>query len=281
MKMEKDKVNKNLLVIKIGGALFKQGIDSLLDDMKNLIEEEYQFVIVHGGGPQINWIEKEMGREPKIYETKSGMKTRHTDQETMEVVKMALGGYVNKSIVEQCQLKGINAFGFSGVDGRTLSAKRKEKIMVMRKGRRMILRGEFSGKVHQANCNIIKYLLSQNMTPVIGSIAADEEGNAVNTDGDRATSAIAAELGAAGLISLTDVEGIYRDFESKEVIPQLNLAQAKGTLEKVKGGMKKKLYAAIEALEKGLNQVFIYSGQVETPISDILKQKKGTKIHIN
>ena len=265
-------------VIKIGGALVAADLTPAIEDLVNLINEGYKFVIVHGGGPQINDLEAKMGREPKIYETQQGMKTRYTDRETMDAVLMALGGFVNKSLVEKFILKGVKAFGFTGLDGACIRAQRKDKIMVVKNGKRIILRGEYSGKITDVDPKPIRLLLDSGYVPIIGSISADEEGNAINADGDRAASAVAAALGANSLISLTDVPGIYKDMETKEVISKLNLKEAKQLLESLTGGMKKKLFAALEALESSINKVYIYSGQENKPFSAILKEGKGTVI---
>lgn len=266
-------------VIKIGGALVAADLTPAIDDIAELIKEGYKFVIVHGGGPQINELESKMGREPKIYETQQGMKTRYTDRETMDAVLMALGGYVNKTLVEKFKLKGINAFGFTGLDGGCIKAERKDKIMVIKDGKRIILRGEFSGKVNAVDPTPIKLLLDAGYLPIIGSISSDEQGNAVNTDGDRAASAVAASLGATSLISLTDVPGIYKDLETKEVIPKLTVKEAKQLMESLTGGMKKKLYAALEAFESSIKKVYIYSGQEQKPFTSVLKDGKGTVIY--
>jgi acetylglutamate/LysW-gamma-L-alpha-aminoadipate kinase len=266
-------------VIKIGGALVAADLNPAIEDIAELIKEGYKFVIVHGGGPQINDIESKMGRQPKIYETQQGMKTRYTDRETMDVVLMALGGFVNKTLVEKFMLKGIKAFGFTGLDGSCIKAERKDKIMVIKDGKRIILRGEFSGKVSTVDPTPIKLILDAGYLPIIGSISADEQGNAVNTDGDRAASAVAAALGATSLISLTDVPGIYKDMETKEIIPKLSVKEAKQMIESLSGGMKKKLYAALEAFEHSIKKVYIYSGQEPKPFTAVLKEGKGTVIY--
>jgi acetylglutamate/LysW-gamma-L-alpha-aminoadipate kinase len=266
------------IVIKLGGALFAQGIDNLVNDLKTLINE-YQFIIVHGGGPQITNLGKQMGKEPKMYNTPQNMKTRYTDKDQMDIVKMALAGYVNKTVVESLRKVGVNAFGFSGLDGGCIVAERKDQILVLNeRGNRQVLHGEFSGKVKFAKPELIEMILEKNMVPVIACMSGSEAGDAVNVDGDRAAVAVAIAIKADKYVSLTDVEGIYKDMESKEVITKMSQDEAEKFMEQVGGGMKKKMFAALEGLKGEVKEFVVYSGVAKTPLSDVLKENKGTII---
>ena len=266
------------IVIKLGGALFAQGIGSLVEDLKT-VTKSHHVIIVHGGGPQITELGTKLGKEPKYYDTPSGMKTRYTDQGQMDIVKMALAGHNNKSIVEALRQAGINAFGFSGLDGGTIQAERKEQILVINeRGKRQVLHGEFSGKVTKADPTVIDLLVEKGYVPVIGCMATSQTGDAVNVDGDRAAAAVAAAVHADRYISLTDVEGVYKDMETKEVIPRMTRSEAEAMMQRVSGGMKKKIFAALEALEEKVANFVIYSGSVAHPISDVIEHSKGTII---
>jgi acetylglutamate/LysW-gamma-L-alpha-aminoadipate kinase len=266
------------IVIKLGGALFAQGIDHLVADLKEVVKK-HEVIIVHGGGPQITEISTKLGKEPKYFDTPAGMKTRYTDKDQIDVVKMALAGYNNKSIVESLRKAGINAFGFSGLDGGTIKAERKEQIVILNdKGKRQVLHGEYSGKVVGADAKIVNLLVEQGYVPVIGCMASSLEGDAVNVDGDRAAAAVAAAAKAEKYISLTDVEGIYKDMETKEIIPKMTSIEAEAFMDKATGGMKKKIFAALEALKEKVANFVIYSGSVPNPITDVLEHGKGTII---
>ncbi|MGV9202781.1 MAG: [LysW]-aminoadipate kinase [Promethearchaeia archaeon] len=271
-----------IVVLKIGGALIAENFNNVVQDIANIYQnygDKYTLVIVHGGGPQINETLKKMGKEPIYFNTPSGFKTRYTNDEAIEAAIMALGGLNNKRLVEALQKKGVKAFGFSGSDGGTLEAKRKEKILIMHKGKRIIKRGEFSGKVVKVNPEIIKVLIEKNYLPVISSLAKSENGVIVNTDGDRAASSVAEAIDADILISLTDVKGIYRDINDKEsLIKSLKAYQLEELMEGLKGGMKKKTYAALEAFEKGIDKIIICSGLSEAPLFDALEKGAGTVI---
>ncbi|TFF98898.1 MAG: acetylglutamate kinase, partial [Promethearchaeota archaeon] len=248
-------------------------------------KEKYTLIIVHGGGPQINDTLRNMNKEPKYFDTPSGFKTRYTDQEAIDAAIMALGGLNNKRLTEALQKSGVNAFGFTGIDGRTIEAKRKKKILILHKGKRIMKRGEYSGKVNIVNEDLIRYLLKKGYLPIIGSLAKSEEGEILNVDGDRAAGHLANALNAEILISLTDVEGIYRNFEEKDsLIDEINLEQLEILLDTLEGGIKKKAYAALEAFEinnnKTLKKVIITSGLSEKPIFNVLEKNKGTVIRV-
>lgn len=270
--------DKQKIVIKVGGALVAQGIDNLIYNIKEL-HDKYHFIIIHGGGPQINALYESMNKEPKIYKTPKGFPTRYTDPEAMDIIKMALAGSVNKTLVEKMQKMGLNAFGFTGADGNTVVAERKDKIMVLTDmGKRLILRNEFSGKNATANIKIINYLLENDMIPVIGSTSISENGELLNMDGDRVANAIAKALNVDILMSLTDVPGIYKDMKSRELIKHLKLAETDYWLNQLSGGMKKKLYSAIKSIKAGIKKVIITSGSVENPINKTLQGEMGTSI---
>jgi len=272
-----------IVVIKIGGALIAKNFNNVIKDIAAIssnYSDKYSLIIVHGGGPQIDETLKKMNKEPKFFKTPSGYTTRYTDQEAIDAAIMVLGGKNNKRLVEALQKQGINAFGFSGIDGGVIEANRKEKIMVLIDNKRIIKRGEFSGKIDKISTPIIDFLLENNYLPVISSLAKSKGGDIVNVDGDRAASHIAKALKAEVLISLTDVEGIYNDFTDKEsLIKSINSSQLEELIEKLEGGMRKKAFAALEAFKIGVKKVIICSGLSETPLVDALEKNGGTVIH--
>ncbi|TFG26767.1 MAG: [LysW]-aminoadipate kinase [Promethearchaeota archaeon] len=271
-----------LVVIKIGGALIAKNFENVIKDIANICtnyRDKYSLVIVHGGGPQINETLIKMNKEPKYFKTPSGFTTRYTDQDAIEAAIMSLGGINNKRLVEALQKYNINAFGFSGIDGGVIEAERKDKILVLINGKRIMKRGEFSGKIINVSTPIIKFLIENKYIPIIGALAKSEEGDIVNVDGDRAGSYVAQALHADILISLTDVQGIYKNFNDKSsIIKKINLTQLENLLETLEGGMKKKAYAALEALKLGVKKVIVCSGLIEAPIFGALENNEGTVI---
>lgn len=273
-----------IVVIKIGGSLLAKNFENVINDIANIYNnysEKYTLIVVHGGGPQINETLKKMGKEPKYYKTPSGFTTRYTDQESIEAAIMSLGGLNNKRLVEALQKQKVNAFGFSGVDGGVIEAERKDKILVLIEGKRIIKRDEYSGKVSSISTPIIQFLTQNKYLPVIACLAKSKMGEIVNVDGDRAASFIASALNADILISLTDVEGIYKDFKDKgSIIKQINSNELEKLTDKLEGGMKKKTYAAMEAMKIGIRKVIICSGLSQNPILDALEKNAGTVISI-
>ena len=152
--------------------------------------------------------------------------------------------------------------------------------MVLIDNKRIMKRGEFSGKIDNISTPILDFLLENNYLPVISSLAKSKEGDIVNVDGDRAASHIAKALKSDVLISLTDVEGIYKDFSDKEsLINRIKADQLESMIEKLEGGMRKKAHAALEAIKIGVKKVIICSGLTETPLLDALEKNRGTVIH--
>jgi acetylglutamate/LysW-gamma-L-alpha-aminoadipate kinase len=271
-----------IIVIKIGGALIAKNFENVVKDIAEIYlnhSNKYSLVIVHGGGPQINETLKKMNKEPIYFKTPSGFTTRYTNQDAIEAAIMALGGINNKRLVEALQKLNVNAFGFSGIDGGVIEAERKDKILVMVGEKRIMKRGEFSGKVMNVNSSIINYLLENHYLPVIGCLAKSEQGEIINVDGDRAASFVAKSLNANILISLTDVEGIYKNFDDKStLIKKISFTQLDNIIQQLKGGMKKKGYAALEAYKIGVKKVIISSGLNEKPIINVLEHGSGTVI---
>jgi acetylglutamate/LysW-gamma-L-alpha-aminoadipate kinase len=271
-----------IVVIKIGGALIAKNFEKVIKDIANIYlnyKNKYTLVLVHGGGPQINETLKKMNKEPKYFKTPSGVTTRYTDQESIDAAIMSMAGINNKRLVEALQKLNVNAFGFSGIDGGTIEAERKDKILVLIDDKRIIKRGEYSGKVIKVSTNIIDYLLKNHYLPVICSLGKSQSGEIINIDADRAASFITKQLNADLLISLTDVPGVYKDFSDKSsIITNINANKLENILEQLEGGMRKKAYAALEALKMGVKKVIIYSGLTETPIFDALEKNTGTMI---
>ncbi len=263
-----------IITIKIGGAMVDKGIENLIEDIANL-SKEHRIVIVHGGGPQINEIAKRLGKEPVYVTSPSGFKSRFTDKETRDISIMAMAGRVNKKIVATLWKNGIPAVGLTGLDGKTLIAKRKDKIVAVENGRKRVIRGDYSGKIEEVDGRLLNLILENGYVPVVAPIGISHEDEPVNLDGDRAAAHIAKAVNANIFISLTDVQGVIID---EKVIQRLDRQEAEKILKKVGGGMRKKIFAALEALNLGVKPVVICSGLEKNPISSALTLKTGTVI---
>jgi len=248
------------IVIKYGGhAMLDSHLKSgFAEDIVLLKSLGLHPVIVHGGGPQI---EEALTRRGIATQFVRGM--RVTDETTMEVVEMVLGGQINKSIVANIHRHGGKAIGITGKDGRMMVAE-KLKVRVEEKGRKKptFVDVGLVGRITHVNTEIIERV-GGDFIPVIAPIATDAAGNTYNVNADVAAAHIAQGLKATKLILLTDVEGI-KDASGK-VQPVLSAAEAAKQVKagSIASGMVPKVECAIDALEGGVAQVHIIDGRVK------------------
>ena len=268
----------NLIVVKIGGKLISQEneVSKVLDDIAALYKDN-KIILVHGGGPQINNLLERLGKTPIMVKSPSGMTSRFTDKETLNVAEMVMGGKINKDLVALLQSRGVSAVGLSGIDGATVQAKKKDKLMTIdeKTGKKRILHGDCSGKIEKVNIKLLQLLLENGYVPVISALAISENNEPLNVDGDRSALNIGSAFKADKLILLTDVEGIILD---NKVVKTVGREEIDNLMQKIEGGMRKKLFAAKEALNKGLKEIIIASGLKDKPIYFALLGKTGTAI---
>jgi acetylglutamate kinase len=213
-------------------------------------------VVVHGGGPQINSVLKCMGISPQFIR---GM--RLTDEPTMDVVEMVLGGKLNKAIVAQINRQGGKAVGLSGKDGGLITA---EKLHIVyqpdENSPPEIIDPGLVGQVTQINPEIIHTLTEHGFIPVIAPVGAGAEGETYNINADLVASHVAMALTAGRLILLTDVDGILD--ASGALISSLNTEIAHRMIQEktISGGMIPKVECALDAVERGVQKVHIING---------------------
>ncbi len=240
------------LLIKYGGnAMIDENLKrQVMQDIALLHYVGIRPILVHGGGPEISSLMKQMGHEPHFV---GGL--RVTDAATMEIVEMALAGKTNKGIVALLNGQGALAVGLSGKDANLIVAQKLESP-----------RGDlgFVGEIVKVNAELLKLLADNGYVPVISSVAIGEDGESYNVNADHAAGAIAAEVGAAKLIVLTDVEGVYRDFSDKaSLISELTLDEARAMIAdgRAEKGMIPKLEACIMAVEGGVERAHMIDGR--------------------
>ncbi|HUU47526.1 MAG TPA: [LysW]-aminoadipate/[LysW]-glutamate kinase [Nitrosopumilaceae archaeon] len=264
-----------MITIKIGGSVVDDLHPTTILDIKKVIESE-GVVIVHGGGKEVTKVCKQLGKEPKFVTSPSGIKSRYTDKETVEIFTMVMAGRINKAIVQMLQKNGINAIGLSGVDGRIIQAERKKKLLIVNeKGRKQAIDGGYTGKITEINSKLIKSLLDQGLTPVISPVAISEESEFLNVDGDRAAANIAGKIGSDKVLFITNVDGLLMD---DKLVTKLTLVEAKEIRPKIGPGMEKKILASTEALDMGVKEALIANGQKENPISSAISHDNCTVI---
>jgi len=214
-------------------------------------------VIVHGGGPQINQVLSRMGIESTFV---GGM--RLTDEPTMDVVEMVLGGKVNKEIVGQINRHGGKAVGLSGKDGGLILA---EKLhIVYRKDENTppeIIDPGLVGQVTNVNPVIINTLTEKGFIPVIAPVGAGKSGETYNINADLVACSIATALSAGRLILLTDVDGVLD--ASGNLISSIDSADIGKMVDDkiISGGMIPKIECSVKALNNGVEKVHIINGK--------------------
>ncbi len=213
-------------------------------------------VVVHGGGPQINQVLERMGISQKFVR---GM--RFTDEQTMDVVEMVLGGKVNKSIVAQINRHGGKSVGLTGKDGGLLRAIKLQITYQPDEAKPPeILDPGMVGTVTSVNADLIKTLSGQGYIPVIAPVGAGSEGETYNINADLVAGKVAGALSATRLIYLTDVDGLLD--AGGNLVSSVNATSvrkmiADGT---ISGGMIPKIEYALEALKSGVEKVQIING---------------------
>jgi len=264
-----------MIVIKIGGSIVDGLHSSILDDIFELSKTK-KIVIVHGGGKDVTNIATSMGKEQKFVVSPDGKRSRYTDKETSVIFTMVMSGKVNKNITSMLLNKGIQSVGISGIDGETIKAQRKKKLIILNeKGRKMIIDGGYTGKISKVDPRLINLLIENGYVPVISPIALGDEFEYLNIDGDRAAANIAGALKAEVVIFITNVNGLLMN---EKIVHNLNLIEAKKLLPLIGPGMEKKILASTEALTLGVKKSIIASGAVKNPILSALSHNDCTVI---
>lgn len=244
----------NARVVKIGGAALADAAwrSSFAE---HVARSTLPVVIVHGGGPDINEMAKRLGLE---FTWVNGR--RVTSPELMDVVSMVLNGRVNKRIVAALMDAGADALGFSGEDGGLVTTTLADGGALGR-----------VGKVERVRVELLERMLAERWVPVVSSVSRGPDGGPVNVNADEIAGSVAAALGAAELLFLTDVEGVL---ESGVLRSRLNPSEARALIEsqQATGGMAMKLESAIQALALGVSSVRI--GRFEM----LVNETAGTRV---
>tara|TARA_Y100001968_G_scaffold107986_2_gene97640 strand:+ start:3245 stop:4171 length:927 start_codon:yes stop_codon:yes gene_type:complete len=238
------------LVIKYGGAaMANSGLqEAVLRDIALLSSVGVQPIIVHGGGPEINYW---LNQLDITTEFRDGL--RVTDNKTMEVVEMVLVGRVNKQIVNGINKLGALSIGLCGIDGKLIEARQYNK------GSHGLV-----GEITRVNIDILEPLLAKGYVPVISSVAFSNEGISLNVNADTIAGELAASLQAEKLILLTDTPGILKDKDDpSSLITQIELSDIQKLLKEgvIEGGMMPKTQCCIRALTQGVSAAHIINGK--------------------
>ena len=248
-----------VMVVKYGGnAMTDPTLESsFARDIVMLKTVGIHPVVVHGGGPQVDNLLKELGRSSDRID---GM--RVTDKATMDVVEMVLGGSVNKSIVNLINKHGGRAIGLTGKDASLIRAKKLPMTKTDEQGNQQQIDLGFVGDVVSINRDVIDLMIASNFIPVIAPLGVDDEGNTYNINADVVAGKVAEFMLAEKLILLTNIKGVL----DKEGNVATGLTPSKvdemiadGT---ISGGMIPKISYALEAVKNGVKSAVIVDGRV-------------------
>ena len=255
-----------MIVLKIGGS---EGInyDFIADDIAAMVKDGQPLIVIHGGSSLTNKVAEQLGHPPQFVTSVSGFTSRRTDRRTLEIFEMVYCGQMNKGLVEKLQTRGVNAVGLSGLDGRIWEGTRKAAIKVIDKGRRRVIRDDYTGKVEKVNVSLLQTLLEAGVLPVLTPPAASFDGEAINVDGDRAAAATAAAFQAEALVILSNVPGLLENFpDESSLIRHIPAAKIDQFMSVAEDRMKKKVMGAQEALAQGIGRIIFADGRVEQPV---------------
>lgn len=238
------------VVVKYGGAAMTDPAlrEHVASDLVLMKLVGINPVIVHGGGPEITSFMDRLGMPVEFVD---GM--RVTDDAAMEVVKMVLVGKVNKELVSAINAHGRLAVGIAGDDANLLKA----RPVSPRLGR--------VGEVEAIDTTVVTNLIEDGFIPVIATVGYGEDGGSYNVNADLVAGDLAGALGAAKVIFLTDVDGLYADFADKSsLISALSLDEAEALIaeESLSAGMIPKVGACARALRAGVPRAHILNGKV-------------------
>jgi acetylglutamate kinase len=255
-----DEFHGETVVIKYGGHAMTadQLRAGFAQDLVFLRHAGLRPVVVHGGGPQVTDHLERLGIGSVFT---AGL--RVTTAETIDVVRMVLNGKVNKDIVGLVNRYGPYAVGLSGEDANLFTAARKHALVD----------GEpvdigLVGEIIDTDPSMVEALLDDGRIPVVSSVArGDGDGTVYNVNADTAAAALAVSLGAAKLVVLTDVEGLYRDWPaSDEVISSLDADDLEKLLPSLSAGMIPKMEACLTAVKGGVPQAHVLDGRLSHAI---------------
>ena len=252
------------LVIKLGGELLTAPQEaqtrSIIEDVCALQNEGYEIIFVHGGGPQTTALQKALGQKPNIVGGR-----RITDQETLQAIKMAVGGDANLELCRQILARGLVPVGLNGASGAIIRAIRRPPRVVSGCGEEPIDFG-LVGDVTGVNADVLNLLTTQQFVPVIACIGADSEGHLYNINADIVANAVAIAVEAQHLVLVTGAPGVLRDrHDFSTRIPKLSIQEAKDAIEAgiIADGMIPKMEESFRALQNGVQNIHVV-GQLKS-----------------
>ncbi|MER5863115.1 acetylglutamate kinase [Kitasatospora sp. NPDC002040] len=250
-----ERLRGRTVVVKFGGnAMVDQELKAAFAaDVVLLRQAGLHPVVVHGGGPQIS---AQLGRLGLESSFTAGL--RVTTPETMDVVRMVLAGQVQRELVGLVNEHGPWAVGMTGEDAHTMTAVKRYAVV---DGEQVDI--GLVGDIVNVEAGAVKALIADGRIPVVSSIARGTDGHVYNVNADTAAAALAVALGAAQLVVLTDVEGLYADWpDPASVIDRLTASELDCLLPELATGMLPKMEACLRAVRAGVGTARVLDGRI-------------------
>lgn len=253
------KLSGKTIVVKYGGNAMKDEkiTDTILQDITLLKYVGINPIVVHGGGPDINKMLDKLNIHSEFH---NGL--RITDGATMDVVQMVLTGKLNKNIAAKINAMGGKAIGLCGKDARLIEVVKKPPA---EDGTDL----GFVGDIVNINTGLLQMLVNDEYIPVIAPVGTDSEGNSYNINADIAAGEIAARLKVEKLIFLTDIDGIYRDFNDKSsLISSVTVDEIYSLISSgaITSGMIPKVMGCMQGIKCGVKRTHILNGTIPHPL---------------
>jgi acetylglutamate kinase len=250
-------------VIKIGGSLFgKEGdVRQIAEQISALYHIGIQVIVVHGGGPQLENLARELGIEQLKVAGR-----RVTSLKTLELAKMVFAGTINTDLVAILGSIETPAVGITGLDCSTIVAVKRPPVEVKEQPdgpARMVDYG-YVGNVTEIRPALIEDLLGRGFIPVVASLAGDASGQILNVNADTVAQKIAVALKAEKYINVTNTGGILKDVNNpNSVLSYVDIRRVESLKSDgiLSGGMLPKAESCIAALRGGVKRAHIINGQ--------------------
>jgi acetylglutamate kinase len=238
------------VVIKYGGSAMEDPdlADLFAQDVVLMRLVGMNPVVVHGGGPQISDLMRRLGKEPEFVD---GL--RVTDAETVDIVRMALVGKVNREIVASVNRHGSYAVGLSGEDAGLITVGQRDDKL------------GYVGDIRRIDPSILERLLREELIPVVATVGVDEAGQAYNVNADTVAGAIAESLRAEKLVYLTNVAGMYSDLaDEASLISRIDVDRLAALVDDgvLSEGMIPKARSCVDAVKSGVSRAHILDGRI-------------------
>jgi acetylglutamate kinase len=255
------------IVVKLGGEIMlnARGLDAIAAQVATLTASGVRVVLVHGGGPQADALAGRLGHSVRKVAGR-----RVTDDDALEVAKMVYGGSINLELVAALKRHGARGVGLSGADADLVTVTRRPPVSVRdpKTGVEEWVDFGHVGDISRVDPTLLDVLWAAGCVPVVACLAADTEGNLYNVNADTIAQALAAAVGAARLILLTNVPGILLDVSAPDsLVASLDGAELAALVERgvIGGGMLPKAQNCLTALEQGVSAVQILDGTLDYP----------------